>query len=83
MCLLSRVYVAIDKRGNLYAENNMWIEGTVWIESYRGGYNTYLSRQHAHKKWYLGLKKSGKVKRGPKTAEKQKAVQFLPVRRGR
>ncbi|GJQ73503.1 hypothetical protein Trydic_g13858 [Trypoxylus dichotomus] len=83
MCLLSRVYIAMDKKGKLYAETNRWMEGTVWIESYIGGYNTYLSRLHSQKGWYLGIKKSGGPKKGPKTGEKQKAVKFLPVRRKR
>lgn len=55
-------------------------EGTVFIEDFLGSYNTYLSRKYAHLGWYLGIKKSGAFKKGPKTSYRQKAVQFLPRR---
>nr|CAI5854495.1 unnamed protein product [Callosobruchus analis] len=55
-------------------------DAIIFIESFRNQYNTYLSRKYAHLGWYIGLKKSGKMKRGPKTSFHQKAVQFLPRR---
>lgn len=55
-------------------------ESTVFIEAFQGSYNTYLSRKYAHLGWYLGIRKSGKVKKGPKTAYGQKAIKFLPRR---
>lgn len=61
---------------------NRWEEGTVFIELIKGLYNVYLSKKYSHLGWYLGIKKNGKFKRGPKTAWKQKAIQFLP-RRGK
>lgn len=55
-------------------------DAAIFIESFQGHYNTYLSRKYAHLGWYLGIKKSGKYKKGPKTAPWQKAVKFLPRR---
>jgi fibroblast growth factor 1 len=55
-------------------------EGTVFVASIFGYYNTYLSRKYAHLGWYVGIKKSGKPKRGSKTKWGQKAIQFLPRR---
>ncbi|KAJ4436144.1 hypothetical protein ANN_18771 [Periplaneta americana] len=55
-------------------------EGTVFVASLFGYYNTYLSRKYAHLGWYVGIKKSGKPKRGSKTKWGQKAIQFLPRR---
>lgn len=55
-------------------------EASVFIEDFQGSYNTYLSRKYAHLGWYLGIKKSGRFKKGPNTAYGQKAISFLPVR---
>lgn len=55
-------------------------ECTVFIESLKGQYNMYLSRHYAHLGWYVGLKRSGKVKKGSKTGHNQKACKFLPRR---
>lgn len=55
-------------------------ESTVFIETLRGLYNVYLSRKYAHLGWYMGIKKSGNFKRGPKTGYNQKAIKFLPRR---
>lgn len=41
-------------------------------------YNTYLSRKHQDRRWYVALKKNGKTKLGPRTHIGQKAVFFLP-----
>lgn len=41
-------------------------------------YNTYLSRSHRDRGWFVGLKKSGQPKLGPRTHRGQKAVFFLP-----
>ncbi|XP_066153026.1 fibroblast growth factor 1-like [Euwallacea fornicatus] len=76
----SQLYVAMDERGRLYGEHNSNLPATVFIESFDGSYNNYLSRHYAHLGWYIGLKKSGKFKKGPKTKFGQKAVKFLPVR---
>ncbi|CAH1993717.1 unnamed protein product [Acanthoscelides obtectus] len=78
--LLCNLYVGMDKKGRLYGEVEPTSDAIIFIESFRNQYNTYLSRKHAHLGWYIGLKKNGKMKRGPKTGFHQKAVQFLPRR---
>jgi fibroblast growth factor 1 len=78
--LLTNLYVAMDKKGRLYGEPDMMEDSTIFIESFQGSYNTYLSLKHAHLGWYLGIKKSGKYKRGSKTKYGQKAISFLPRR---
>lgn len=40
-------------------------------------YNTYKSHTHGEN-WYVGIKKNGKTKLGPRTSVGQKAVFFLP-----
>lgn len=73
-------YLAMDRKGNLYGEHNPKEEGTIFVESYDNntGYNTYLSRKYAHMGWYVGIKKSGRPKPGPRAKFGQKAVMFLP-----
>lgn len=47
-----------------------------FLEKYEENhYNTYRSQKHG---WYVGLKRSGRAKAGPKTHLGQKAVFFLP-----
>lgn len=41
-------------------------------------YNTYQPQKYQERKWYVGLKKNGKPKLGPRTHVGQKAVFFLP-----
>lgn len=41
-------------------------------------YNTYMSRRHRDRGWYVALKKNGRPKLGPRTHVGQKAVFFLP-----
>ncbi|KAK4874071.1 hypothetical protein RN001_013431 [Aquatica leii] len=78
--ILTKLFIAMDDRGRLYGEPDATEEGTVFIEAFQGSYNTYLSRKYSHLGWYLGIKKSGKFKKGSKTTYKQKAVLFLPRR---
>ncbi|NWJ02787.1 FGF1 factor, partial [Crypturellus undulatus] len=42
-------------------------------------YNTYVSKAHAEQRWFVGLKKDGSSKAGPRTHGGQKAVLFLPL----
>ncbi|NWV01052.1 FGF1 factor, partial [Upupa epops] len=42
-------------------------------------YNTYVSKKHADKNWFVGLKKNGNSKLGPRTHYGQKAILFLPL----
>lgn len=55
-------------------------ESAVFIEDFQGSYNAYLSKKYADLEWYIGLRKSGKVKKGPNTKYGDKAVKFLPRR---
>ncbi|GAB6020850.1 hypothetical protein CHUAL_003502 [Chamberlinius hualienensis] len=73
-------YLAMNRRGNLYGEDDPNSDRTVFIEIFdqKTGYNNYLSRNYSHLGWYVGIKKSGKPKPGPKTAFGQKAIMFLP-----
>ncbi|XP_037516297.1 fibroblast growth factor 9 isoform X2 [Rhipicephalus sanguineus] len=71
------LFVCMDAEGRVYAKNRMDEEG-IFYEMYEGGYNLYLSKLNKDKGWYLGIKKSGVPKPGPRTARGQKAVQFLP-----
>lgn len=73
----TRLYVSMDAEGRVYAKNRMDEEG-IFYEMYEGGYNLYLSKLNKDKGWYLGIKKSGVPKPGPRTKRGQKAVQFLP-----
>lgn len=56
-------------------------ESTIFLESFQGSYKTYLSKQYAHLGWYIGIKKSGRFKRDPKTKYGQKAIKFLSIRK--
>ncbi|KAF5291464.1 hypothetical protein FQR65_LT01776 [Abscondita terminalis] len=78
--ILTKLYIAMDNLGRLYGEPDVTEEATVFIEAFQGSYNTYLSRKYAHLGWYLGIKKSGRFKKGPKTTYRQNAVLFLPRR---
>lgn len=79
--LLSMMYVGMNKKGRLYAEPDPTEESTIFIESFQGYYKTYLSKLYAHLGWFIGIKKSGRPKRGHKTGYRQKAVKFLSVRK--
>ncbi|XP_050297677.1 fibroblast growth factor 1-like [Anthonomus grandis grandis] len=78
--LTTNLYVAMHKKGRLYGERDPNSPATVFIESFHGSYNNYLSRQYAHLGWYMGIKKSGKFKKGSKTKFGQRAIKFLPRR---
>ena len=52
------------------------------LSSFQGHYFLYLSVRWSHLGWYVGIKRSGKVKKGEKTwyPGGQKAIQFSHVR---
>lgn len=64
----------------VYFQADSTAEEITFIEEFQGSYNTYLSLKYSHMGWYIGIKKSGKFKKGPKTKYGQKAIQFLPRR---
>ncbi|CAL4058669.1 unnamed protein product [Meganyctiphanes norvegica] len=74
----SGLFLAMTKKGKIYGEPDENKESTVWVETLSGAFFNYLSRKYAHMGWYLGIKKSGKPKKGHKTEYGQRAVQFLP-----
>lgn len=74
----AQMYVAMNERGRIYAEADPESPNTVFIEKYEDGWNYYVSKVHEDKVWFLGIKKSGKPKKGDKTRHGQKAVKFIP-----
>ncbi|KAJ3589626.1 hypothetical protein NHX12_010470 [Muraenolepis orangiensis] len=69
-------YLAMDQDGRLYGSQVVEDE-CYFLETYEENhYNTYGCRGRPG--WYVGLKRSGEPKWGPKTQHHQKAVCFLP-----
>ncbi|XP_029924528.1 putative fibroblast growth factor 1 isoform X2 [Myripristis murdjan] len=68
-------YLAMNKDGHLYGSQVLNDE-CYFLEKYEENhYNTYRSQKY---NWYVGLKRNGKPKAGPKTHQGQKAIYFLP-----
>ncbi|XP_061472980.1 fibroblast growth factor 1 isoform X2 [Rhineura floridana] len=71
-------YLAMDANGRLYG--SLPTEECLFLERIEENhYNTYTSKMHTDKKWFVGLKKNGKSKLGPRTHYGQKAILFLPL----
>ncbi|XP_062976753.1 fibroblast growth factor 1 isoform X2 [Elgaria multicarinata webbii] len=71
-------YLAMDANGRLYG--SLPTEECLFLEKMEENhYNTYTSKMHAEKNWFVGLKKNGKSKLGPRTHFGQKAILFLPL----
>ncbi|CAF99073.1 unnamed protein product, partial [Tetraodon nigroviridis] len=71
-------YLAMDDQGQLYGSPTVTDECYFLEQLEENHYNTYLSRSHRDRGWFVGLKKSGQPKLGPRTHRGQKAVFFLP-----
>ncbi|CAI5766562.1 fibroblast growth factor 1 isoform X1 [Podarcis muralis] len=72
-------YLAMDANGRLYG-SQLPTEECLFLERMEENhYNTYTSKMHADKNWFVGLKKNGKSKLGPRTHYGQKAILFLPL----
>ncbi|XP_028907293.1 fibroblast growth factor 1 isoform X3 [Ornithorhynchus anatinus] len=72
-------YLAMDTEGLLYGSQAP-SEDCLFLERLEENhYNTYVSKKHAEKNWFVGLKKNGSCKRGPRTHYGQKAILFLPL----
>ncbi|XP_060621170.1 fibroblast growth factor 1 isoform X1 [Anolis sagrei] len=72
-------YLAMDANGRLYG-SQLPTEECLFVETLEENhYNTYTSKMYGDKKWYVGLKKNGKGKLGPRTHRGQKAILFLPL----
>ena len=78
----SGLYLAMNSKGFLYAEEDDTCEATVFLESSSGHYLHYLSKKYAHMGWYVGITKEGRAKNGKKTVYPwgQKAIQFVSRR---
>ncbi|XP_044240125.2 fibroblast growth factor 1 isoform X1 [Ursus arctos] len=72
-------YLAMDTDGLLYGSQTANEECLFLERLEENHYNTYTSKKHAEKNWFVGLKKNGSCKRGPRTHYGQKAILFLPL----
>nr|XP_036871866.1 fibroblast growth factor 1 [Manis javanica] len=72
-------YLAMDTDGLLYGSQTPDEECLFLERLEENHYNTYTSKKHAEKNWFVGLKKNGSCKRGPRTHYGQKAILFLPL----
>jgi hypothetical protein len=80
--VVTGLYVTMTPKGRVHGQPLPSNRGTVWIETPLGSGSAYLSLlslDYAHHGYYLGLKRSGKPKGGPKTTHPypQKAISFL------
>ncbi|NXT12534.1 FGF1 factor, partial [Prunella fulvescens] len=72
-------YLAMDPNGLLYGSQLLGEECLFLERLEENHYNTYVSKMHADKNWFVGLKKNGNSKLGPRTHYGQKAILFLPL----
>ncbi|KAK2826924.1 hypothetical protein Q7C36_017850 [Tachysurus vachellii] len=73
-------YLAMDRNGKLYGTSLLNDECYFMEKMEENHYNTYSSHKHQeHGVWYVGIKKNGQMKRGPKTHRGENAVYFLPI----
>lgn len=71
-------YLAMNSEGRLYSSPTVNEECYFLEKLEENHYNTYQSREYKEMNWYVGLKKNGKPKTGPRTHIGQKAIFFLP-----
>ncbi|KAI4501224.1 hypothetical protein M0802_003597 [Mischocyttarus mexicanus] len=76
----TQLYLAFNKKGYLYGESNMNKDNTEWEQWSVGSYDAFRSRKYVHPGWWIGIKKNGRAKSGPRTVWGQKAIQFLAIR---
>ncbi|XP_074698457.1 fibroblast growth factor 3 [Strix aluco] len=90
--LFSGRYLAMNKRGRLYASENYNSECEFVERIHELGYNTYASRLYrtvpsragtkrkasAERLWYVSINGKGRPRRGFKTRRTQKSSLFLP-----
>ncbi|GAB0189739.1 fibroblast growth factor 3 [Grus japonensis] len=90
--LFSGRYLAMNKRGRLYASENYNTECEFVERIHELGYNTYASRLYrtvpnragtkrkasAERLWYVSINGKGRPRRGFKTRRTQKSSLFLP-----
>ncbi|XP_028271451.1 putative fibroblast growth factor 1 [Parambassis ranga] len=73
-------YLAMSDEGRLYSSPTVNDECYFLERLEENHYNTYQPQKYQDRKWYVGLKKNGKPKLGPRTHIGQKAVFFIPRR---
>ncbi|XP_028668601.2 putative fibroblast growth factor 1 [Erpetoichthys calabaricus] len=72
-------FLAMGADGHLYGSRTATDE-CVFLETLEENhYNTYKSHKYQDKNWYVGIKKNGSCKTGPKTHIGQKSIFFLPL----
>ncbi|XP_055034039.1 putative fibroblast growth factor 1 [Misgurnus anguillicaudatus] len=71
------LYLSMNQDGKLYGSTSVTDECYFLERMEENHYNTYQSNKHGEK-WYVGIKKNGKMKLGPRTHIGQKAIFFLP-----
>ncbi|XP_047441485.1 putative fibroblast growth factor 1 [Mugil cephalus] len=71
-------YLAMSDEGRLYSSPTIADECYFLEKLEENHYNTYQSQKYQDRGWYVGLKKNGKPKLGPRTHIGQKAIFFLP-----
>ncbi|XP_056328920.1 putative fibroblast growth factor 1 [Danio aesculapii] len=71
------LYLSMNEHGKLYASSLVTDESYFLEKMEENHYNTYQSQKRGEN-WYVGIKKNGKMKRGPRTHIGQKAIFFLP-----
>uniref|UniRef100_A0A8C0UHT4 Fibroblast growth factor n=1 Tax=Cyanistes caeruleus TaxID=156563 RepID=A0A8C0UHT4_CYACU len=75
--LFSGRYLAMNKRGRLYASVS-FTECEFVERIHELGYNTYASRLYRTRLWYVSINGKGRPRRGFKTRRTQKSSLFLP-----
>uniref|UniRef100_A0A3Q1GKG1 Fibroblast growth factor n=1 Tax=Acanthochromis polyacanthus TaxID=80966 RepID=A0A3Q1GKG1_9TELE len=71
-------YLAMNDEGRLYGSPTVTDECYFLEKLEENHYNTYQPQKYQDQNWYVGLKKNGKPKLGPRTHIGQKAIFFIP-----
>ncbi|XP_036404802.1 putative fibroblast growth factor 1 [Megalops cyprinoides] len=71
-------FLAMNSDGQLYGSPTLSDECYFLEKLEENHYNTYRSQKYQEECWYVGIKKNGRPKAGPRTHMGQKAVYFLP-----
>uniref|UniRef100_A0A3P9NB57 Fibroblast growth factor n=1 Tax=Poecilia reticulata TaxID=8081 RepID=A0A3P9NB57_POERE len=71
-------YLAMSAEGRLYGSSTVTDECRFLENLEENHYNTYKSQKYQDSSWYVGLKKNGRTKLGPRTHIGQKAIFFIP-----
>ncbi|XP_024139985.2 putative fibroblast growth factor 1 [Oryzias melastigma] len=74
----SQRYLAMNDEGRLYSSPTVTDECYFLEKLEENFYNTYRPQKYQDSNWFVGLKKNGKPKLGPRTHIGQKAVFFIP-----